>query len=49
MISTTLDLALISTGVLGFRHGFDYDHIAAISDLSLIHISTADFAKEKMR
>jgi hypothetical protein len=24
-----LNLALLSAGVLGFRHGFDYDHIAA--------------------
>ena len=31
---TALDLALLSAGVLGFRHGFDYDHIAAISDIT---------------
>lgn len=30
----TLDLALLSAAVLGFRHGFDYDHIAAISDIT---------------
>lgn len=29
-----LDLALISAGLLGFRHGFDYDHVAAISDIA---------------
>src|SRR5580692_966690 len=32
MSLSTLDLAFVSAGVLGFRHGFDYDHIAAISD-----------------
>jgi high-affinity nickel-transport protein len=31
-----LDLALISAAVLGFRHGFDYDHIAAISDITSV-------------
>jgi high-affinity nickel permease len=30
----TLDLAFASAGILGFRHGFDYDHIAAISDIT---------------
>ncbi len=33
---TTLDLALLSAAVLGFRHGFDYDHIAAISDITSV-------------
>jgi hypothetical protein len=33
---TTLDLALFSAAVLGFRHGFDYDHIAAISDITSV-------------
>ena len=28
-----LEITLISCAVLGFRHGFDYDHIAAISDI----------------
>ena len=32
----TLDLALLSAAVLGFRHGFDYDHIAAISDITSV-------------
>ena len=31
-----LQLALISAAVLGFRHGFDYDHIAAISDITSV-------------
>jgi hypothetical protein len=34
MWSNTLYLALFSAAVLGFRHGFDYDHIAAISDIT---------------
>lgn len=33
---TTLHLALISAAVLGLRHGFDYDHIAAISDITSV-------------
>lgn len=35
-VPTTLDLALFSAAVLGFRHGFDYDHIAAISDITSV-------------
>jgi hypothetical protein len=34
MFLSALDLAFVSAGVLGFRHGFDYDHIAAISDIA---------------
>jgi High-affinity nickel-transport protein len=34
MWSNTLCVALFSAAVLGFRHGFDYDHIAAISDIT---------------
>jgi high-affinity nickel permease len=34
-----LNLALLSAGVLGFRHGFDYDHIAAISDITSVQDS----------
>jgi high-affinity nickel-transport protein len=34
MSLSTLDLAFVSAGILGFRHGFDYDHIAAISDIT---------------
>ena len=30
----TLELALLSAAVLGFRHGFDYDHVAAITDIT---------------
>jgi high-affinity nickel permease len=37
---TTLQLALLSAAVLGFRHGFDYDHIAAISDITSIETSS---------
>ena len=29
----TLYLALFTAALLGFRHGFDYDHIAAITDV----------------
>jgi high-affinity nickel-transport protein len=36
---TTLDLALFSAAVLGFRHGFDYDHVAAISDITSVESS----------
>jgi hypothetical protein len=33
--STGLDLALVATALtLGFRHGFDWDHIAALSDIA---------------
>lgn len=35
---TALDLALLSAAVLGFRHGFDYDHIAAISDITSVEL-----------
>ena len=33
---TTLEWALVTAAVLGFRHGFDYDHIAAISDITSV-------------
>src|SRR6266851_10083211 len=41
MTATThsLQLALLSAAVLGFRHGFDYDHIAAISDITSVQTS----------
>jgi cytochrome c biogenesis protein CcdA len=32
-MSPSLNVLLFSAAVLGFRHGFDYDHIAAISDI----------------
>jgi high-affinity nickel-transport protein len=38
---TTLQLALLSAVVLGFKHGFDYDHIAAISDITSVEPSRA--------
>jgi hypothetical protein len=37
--TTTVRLALLSATVLGFRHGFDYDHIAAISDITCVEPS----------
>jgi hypothetical protein len=36
MSANPLNLALLSAAVLGFRHGFDYDHIAAISDITSV-------------
>lgn len=36
MPSPTLQLALASAAMLGFRHGFDYDHIAAITDITSV-------------
>jgi len=32
----SLELALISAAILGFHHGFDYDHIAAITDITSV-------------
>jgi hypothetical protein len=37
-----LRLALLSAGVLGFRHGLDYDHIAAITDISSVQLKARD-------
>jgi hypothetical protein len=37
-----LRLALVSAAVLGFRHGLDYDHIAAISDISSVQSKARD-------
>lgn len=34
-----VQLALLSAAILGFRHGFDYDHIAAISDITSVQSS----------
>ena len=31
-----LQITLLSCAVLGFRHGFDYDHIAAITDITSV-------------
>lgn len=35
-VSGPLQLALLSCLLLGFRHGFDYDHLAAISDITSV-------------
>lgn len=40
--SENLRLALLSAGVLGFRHGLDYDHIAAITDISSVQAKPRD-------
>lgn len=37
-----LRLALISAAGLGFRHGLDYDHIAAITDISSVQKRASD-------
>ena len=40
--SLNLRLALASAAMLGFRHGLDYDHIAAISDITSVQSRTRD-------
>jgi len=40
--SSNLRLALLSAAVLGFRHGLDYDHIAAITDISSVQAKASD-------
>jgi high-affinity nickel permease len=40
-MSTALNVTLVSCVVLGFRHGFDYDHIAAISDITSVQQKTS--------
>lgn len=37
-----LRLALLSAALLGFRHGLDYDHIAAITDISSVQLKARD-------
>ena len=37
-----LRLALFSAAILGFRHGLDYDHIAAITDISSVQARPRD-------
>ena len=37
-----LRLALLSAAVLGFRHGLDYDHLAAITDISSVQSKARD-------
>lgn len=39
---TNLRLALIPAALLGFRHGLDYDHIAAITDISSVQSRPRD-------
>jgi high-affinity nickel permease len=39
---SNLRLALLSAAVLGFRHGLDYDHIAAITDISSVQAKPRD-------
>jgi hypothetical protein len=36
MMSMPLIAALTSSALLGFRHGFDYDHVAAIGDITSV-------------
>jgi high-affinity nickel permease len=38
-MSSALELALVSCALLGLRHGFDYDHLAAITDISSVQRS----------
>ena len=35
-MTSPLEITLVSCAVLGFRHGFDYDHIAAITDITSV-------------
>jgi high-affinity nickel permease len=35
-MNAPLEITLVSCAVLGFRHGFDYDHIAAITDIASV-------------
>ena len=42
MDPVNLRLALASAAVLGFRHGLDYDHIAAITDISSVQSKARD-------
>lgn len=40
-----LRLALVSAALLGFRHGLDYDHIAAITDITSVQARVRDAMK----
>jgi hypothetical protein len=40
-----LEITLISCAVLGFRHGFDYDHIAAITDITSVQQKASNAMK----
>jgi high-affinity nickel permease len=35
-MNPSLKITLLSCAILGFRHGFDYDHIAAITDITSV-------------
>jgi high-affinity nickel-transport protein len=41
-MSPSLELALFSCALLGLRHGFDYDHLAAISDITSVQRTWRD-------
>lgn len=41
MPSPTLEYALATAAFLGLRHGFDYDHIAAITDITSVQSDRA--------
>lgn len=43
--SLVTEVAVVSAALLGFRHGFDYDHVAAISDIA----STEPDSRRAMR
>ena len=44
-LSPEIGIALLGTGLgLGLRHGIDWDHIAAISDVTSSHKKTTDVA-----
>jgi hypothetical protein len=40
--SASLRLALFTAAMLGFRHGLDYDHIAAITDITSVQSKARD-------
>jgi high-affinity nickel-transport protein len=42
LAAVNLRLALSSATMLGFRHGLDYDHIAAISDITSVQAEARD-------
>ena len=41
-MNASLKITLISCAILGFRHGFDYDHIAAITDIASVQKRAAN-------
>lgn len=40
-MTATLGLALASAAALGWRHGFDYDHVTAITDITSVELNRA--------